>query len=94
MGDIDAININNMLSNKSLPDVFKAYYSNDVKDRYKLFYEHVSPNNRREIVEKAKQYLSPGILTEAFKAVFKSQYDKDMINQVAIGFATHIYLNQ
>ena len=90
LADIDAVLINKYMSTMPIDKAFEAYYSSDYKNRFAIFLEKEFDGQINGLYSAAEKYLSPGPYNSAFRMVFNSKYDRDIIPYVAQGFTEYI----
>lgn len=90
MADIDAVLINKYMSTMPIDKAFKEYYSSDYKNRYSNFVEQEFGGQINGLYNAAEKYLSPGLYNSAFRMVFESNYNRNIIPYVAQGFTEYL----
>ena len=89
--DMDAYLINQDLSGKPIYEVIEWYYSGDVTSRCTKFYNKRFNSNKATVKNEATKYLKKSMMTEAFRGVFRSNYDYKYVDSIADAFSEYLY---
>ena len=90
LADIDAVLIARRLGNTPIYQAVESYYQSDYTNRYDLFLQEELGGSVWVGTNIASSFLYPSFLTNEFKGIFNSSYNKKIIPDVAKGFAEYI----